>query len=593
MPMMVRAMTSVLALACMGGAQPARAAGCHVVNYGTMPVEMVDGRATTMVKINGKDTRFIIDTGAFYNIMPRATADALGLHLEMAPQGMYISGVGGDAGIHVTHVQKFGILDATLANIEFIVGGTDIGMGLLGSAMLNMVDLDADLAAGKMSMMKPSGCGDVAMAYWAKDGNYNVAKLLPSEGVLDRSSKLTVMINGKPVKAELDTGAHTIITRKAAMRVGIDMTRATPGGEAGGIGSHHYNSWNARVDLYQIGSESIQNSRMKVIDGEIDGNADPVEMLLGLDFFLAHHIFVANSQRKIYFSYNGGRVSELDKQGAANASAPTAAAADEPKTAQDYGLRGQAHLERGEGPQGIADLDKAITMAPDAPASAPFYFARARGRMMAQSVPAATADAALADLDMALRLSPDMLDAVIMRARMRLQHHDKALALADIDTALRLIPAGAPQVGPLTSLLIAMEQPARTLPLLDDWIRLHPEDGNSGEMLNERCWARGLANTMLAGAQEDCRKAIRRNGENPGYLDSQALVELRLGHDQQALDLYTKVLAKSPDLAWSRYGAALARLRLGQAEGKAQLAALRVSNPGIVALAARYGLTPP
>ena len=35
-------------------------------------------------------------------------------------------------------------------------------------------------------------------------------------------------------------------------------------------------------------------------------------MLLGSDFFLAHHIYVAYSQDKVYFTYNGGPVFDLN-----------------------------------------------------------------------------------------------------------------------------------------------------------------------------------------------------------------------------------------------------------------------------------------
>ena len=34
-------------------------------------------------------------------------------------------------------------------------------------------------------------------------------------------------------------------------------------------------------------------------------------MLIGADFFLSHRIYVASSQRKLYFTYNGGPVFNL------------------------------------------------------------------------------------------------------------------------------------------------------------------------------------------------------------------------------------------------------------------------------------------
>jgi len=58
-------------------ASPVWADGCQLLKYGTLPVEMFGGRATTMVKINGKDTRFALDTGAVFNFMSRANALSL------------------------------------------------------------------------------------------------------------------------------------------------------------------------------------------------------------------------------------------------------------------------------------------------------------------------------------------------------------------------------------------------------------------------------------------------------------------------------------------------------------------------------------
>src|SRR3546814_15628516 len=54
-------------VACALVAGPAAAGACRLRGYGTFPVSMVDGDATTVVKINGIDTRFTVDTGNFFN----------------------------------------------------------------------------------------------------------------------------------------------------------------------------------------------------------------------------------------------------------------------------------------------------------------------------------------------------------------------------------------------------------------------------------------------------------------------------------------------------------------------------------------------
>src|SRR5580698_8097115 len=77
---------------------------CRLKDYGTLPVEMVGSRATTMVKINGNSTRFILDTGAFFNTMSSANASSLGLKLQPTPFGFRIGGVGGSATTQQAHV---------------------------------------------------------------------------------------------------------------------------------------------------------------------------------------------------------------------------------------------------------------------------------------------------------------------------------------------------------------------------------------------------------------------------------------------------------------------------------------------------------
>jgi tetratricopeptide (TPR) repeat protein len=143
----------------------------------------------------------------------------------------------------------------------------------------------------------------------------------------------------------------------------------------------------------------------------------------------------------------------------------------------------------------------------------------------------------------------------------------------------------------VAELYVSLDRPDLALPLLDDWIRLHAGDAALGEGLNLRCWARGLANTLLGDALDDCRAAVRRDGPKPDYLDSLGLVQLRLGHYADAIAAYSQALTQQPDAAWSRYGRGLAKLRSGQTESaQADLAAARAIAPDIDARTARFGL---
>jgi tetratricopeptide (TPR) repeat protein len=311
---------------------------------------------------------------------------------------------------------------------------------------------------------------------------------------------------------------------------------------------------------------------------------DKTDMLLGVDFLLAHHMFIANSKRKVYFTYNGGRVFTY-------ASAPgnddTAASesGSPPKAASDYALSGQAHLSRGEPKAAIADLGEAIRLSPD---RADYYVYRARANEENKQP-----DAALADLDKSLSLDPKNVDALVMRAELRQKRNDRAGATTDAMAAGAIAPAGSTQARSIAALYIDLDQPAAALPLLDDWIRLHQDDAMLGFVLNERCWARGLSKQMLDDALKDCRKAIKRDGANPAYLDSLGLIELRLANYPEAVKAYEQSLAQRPTSAWSHYGLGLAKIRQGQAEaGNVDLGVARALDPHIEARATQYGLTP-
>jgi len=584
----------MLRWACMGigvlVAGQAWAGDCQLSQYGTLPVEMVGYRATTIVKINGADTRFILDTGAAFSIMSKAKASSLKLAGQYVPFRFQISGVGGDADAEVARVKEFGIVGTTIHNVEFVVGGSDAGDGLLGANLLDFADVEIDLAGGKLTLSRADHCEDAKLAYWVKDGgDYNTADLDLSNNAHDRRTFFSVMINGKKVRAVLDSGAPaTILTRNAAERVGIDLNApdVKAGGRVSGVGAKSVAAWIARVESFSVGTETIHHSQMQVIDGTL-GDSE-TDVLLGVDFLLAHHIFIANSVGKAYFTYNGGRIFSLAAAPSGSDKSDVEPSTDDkgsaPKTANDYALLGAARLSRGEPNAAIADLDEAIRLVPD---QAAYYVARARARATVRQP-----DAALSDLDKSLKLNPRKVDALLLRAEIRVVQNDRVGAAADATVASTLVPAGSDEAYSIAALYIQLEQPASALPLLDDWIRLHDDDASLGDALNKRCWARSLSNKMLDDALRDCRKAIRRDGERPTYLDSLGMVELRLGHYAESIKAYEQATSGHRRSAWSLYGLGTAKIRNGQTDaGNADIAAAQAIDPQIEALANRYGLT--
>jgi tetratricopeptide (TPR) repeat protein len=586
----MKGMTRMLHLFCLVAslflADQAWADGCSLSKWGTLRVEMIGPRATTLARINGKTTRLILDTGAFYNFMSGASVALLGINPLPAPKGYKMAGIGGNVNVQQAFVRRFDLPGMPNHNhgAIFIVGGSDAGNALLGANLLDEVDLDIDLAHGNVTLFQSIQCDNTPLAYWTKE--YNVVDILPSKNSLDRRTFLIVTINGARLRALLDSGApSSVMSRYAAERAGINVI--TPGSKTvlgTGVGAKSLKEWTVNVDTFAIGQETIQHTEMQVIDGSI---ADGVDMLLGADFLLAHHVYVANDQEKVYFTYNGGRVftnASVASDSDTSDSGTAAANDGNPKSAADYFLSGQAHLSRDELNAALADLDKAILLSPHRSA---YFLARARA-YEADKRP----DAALADLDSALSVDPKNGDALLMRAELRLNRNDRAGASADMAAMSNMLPPGSMRAQAAAVLYIKLGQPMAALPLLDGWIVMHDNDAMLGRVLSERCLARGLSNQMLDDALTDCRNAIRRDGKKPDYLGNLGLVEWRLGHYSDSIKAYRQAADKAPDSAWLRYGLAVAEIRDGRQDaGNADLNAARALDPQIDERAAKYGLT--
>lgn len=113
-------------------------------------------------------------------------------------------------------------------------------------------------------------------------------------------------------------------------------------------------------------------------------------------------------------------------------------------------------------------------------------------------------------------------------------------------------------------------------------------------MFNNMCWEKAKAGVALSSALEECNIAIAGALVRAPFLDSRALVLLRLGRLDDAIRDYDEALATDLRLASSYLGRAIAWSRKGDAaKAAADLAAARRSNPNIENEFAFYGITLP
>jgi tetratricopeptide (TPR) repeat protein len=196
----------------------------------------------------------------------------------------------------------------------------------------------------------------------------------------------------------------------------------------------------------------------------------------------------------------------------------------------------------------------------------------------------------LADLDAALILDPKFAAALRIKADFQVEDGDFKGAATTYSLAL----AGAPDDPVLlTGRGIAYSHIGEPARAADDFAAATAK-ATKPVVLNTICWSKATAGVALQSALADCDAAVARAPDRdlPNYLDSRALVFLRLGRIDDAIADYDRALAKSPRLSSSLYGRAVAWARKGEtAKSRADAeTALRI-NPDIRAAFDRYGVT--
>lgn len=626
----------MLSLSAAGAAQQ-----CHLLRYPPIPVTMLGWRPTIPAELNGAKTRLLVDTGAYTDALSPAEATEFKLPLTWAPPGYYISGGLGDLQPKIATVKTFRLGSLSFPNAYFLVGANDIGggiAGVLGENLFQVLDVEFDFAGGVMRLIEPAHCDGHSMAYWAQGTGQAVSVLdLEQRNAMRPQLFATVQVNGHTIHAVFDTGATTsFLSLAAAKRAGV--APGDPGVVALGTSGK---LWSAPIDAIQLGdNERIEHTHILVEDSDFSFGPG-VWMFIGADFFLAHHVYLATSQSKLYFTYNGGPVFDLNpahakQNGAASAisaltpapsqparataSATPAAEAPAGTAADAAGLlrRGVAEASRLQFQQALADLSQACRLSPRA-ADCRYQ----RGVVYWRNH---QPDLALQDFAAAIRLDPSDFQARLLRAEVRLNRqppkgatHDQspaadpsrdtgivADARADLDAVDRLAPSESDLRLTLGRVYEDTGQYTVAIHQYDLWITYHPEDYRMAMALTWRCGSRARAGIDLGQALADCNSAyalMRPSWWSSRHrwpaswvarvLNTRSLIDLRQGNLNGTIADDAAAIKLQPDDAYARYERGLAELREGlKGQGQGDLAAAQKLQAGIAKFYAGMGLTP-
>ena len=559
-------------------------AGC-TIQTAELPVKMVGTRAIATVRIDGTDVPLVVDTGAAYSMLTAAAAAQLKLKVG---SGIRVGGLTGVVETGTATVKKMELLGGSFPDVEFIVGGVEPGsgaMGLIGRNILSLTDAEYDLAHGVIRFVFPGdGCADANMAYWAGDAPVSEIRLLRDDKHRSRLPPLhgVVKVDDRSEIVLFDSGATSLVSLQTAHQLGLKESDMTRNGVGYGVSGKPVKAWTAPLAKVDLGGEIISNNRLQVVDVDMEE-----DMLLGIDFFLSHRIYVSQKRRLMFFTYNGGRVfmynDAAPATAAASAASSAASGADATLDADAYSRRGAASASRGDFASALADVDRACALAPT---SASFLAQRAAIEFALRQ-PAK----AQQDIDKALELDPGQADARLQRATARARDKDTDGALADLAALDKTLAPESQLRVQMGNLYMSLRAPAQAVVQFDLWVPHHEHEFRIERTLYDRCWARVELGVDLDKAVDDCDAAVDADSKSGVYVAGRAWARLRNGAPSKARADFDRSLALRPDHALTLYGRGLARQRLGDAAaGQADLDAARKLDPKIDAEMARRGL---
>jgi predicted aspartyl protease len=252
---------------------------------------------TAPALLNDQPVTLLIDTGAEITTLTPQAASALQLPADPAHDRL-LAGITGNvrsSGVLLHRLALGGTLVAadhgvSIGNLPSLDALDPPVAGLLGADVLAGYEVELDLPRRRMALYAPSPCA--GWRPWAGAVAVPIKKTRTGLALLD------ARVNGKAVRALLDTGARTtLLTREAALALGVTapMLQADEARTGRGVGGGSTTFHQHRFATLGVGGALDRDAPINVADLRLPG----VEMLLGADFL---------GRRQLWISYATGRL---------------------------------------------------------------------------------------------------------------------------------------------------------------------------------------------------------------------------------------------------------------------------------------------
>jgi predicted aspartyl protease len=271
---------------------------CRPAKQVELPLREARNFLLTPATLDGRAATLLVDTGAETTTLTPQAVAALNLPRDAAHTRTLVGVTG--------NVNSAGAKLRELVLAGRIVGGPrTVGVGelpslegidppvagLLGADVLAGFDVELDLPAGRMALYSPSTCTD-----WHPWAGGVQASFRRGHGGL---AFLDVQVDGRAVRALLDTGARTsLLTREAALALGV--TEATLDGDMArtghGVGGGTLTLREHRFATFGLPGAVARNMILNVADLPLAG----AELLLGVDYLGHRHVWISYATSRLY-----------------------------------------------------------------------------------------------------------------------------------------------------------------------------------------------------------------------------------------------------------------------------------------------------
>jgi predicted aspartyl protease len=305
-------------------------------------VDLVAGpnRALVPVSINGIPKLFLLDTGGDVTQISGEVAEEL--KLTKQDSNLKLLDMYGHASNKMVRIDKFTLGRLHGENVYMAIQpNPDFGkgtryVGLFGPDMMGRYDVDIDFGTYKMNYFSSEHCpGHVV--YWP-----HAALAITPMTFHNRHIRLPVRVDGKELRAEIDTGATNTTMMATAARRLFDIVPETPGnvplntqGMVAAFGRVFstldfegvaVNNPHIVIVPDLLGSKDPNNgfqtgSRAKMVDDDVDR----ADMLIGMDVLKKLHLYIAFDENRIYISEASAPPKLPDGAAASTAAATTPA----------------------------------------------------------------------------------------------------------------------------------------------------------------------------------------------------------------------------------------------------------------------------